>query len=140
MAEGGPGRPGSVAGLAVFFGSAAVVSVVAAAAVAFPGGALEPMWRLNPRAREGFAAMGPWAVALLVAVGLACTLAARGLWTGSPWGRRLAFGILAVNLVGDAANALILGDLRSAVGVPVVLLLSLPLLSKRGREFFRNPS
>ena len=126
--------------LAAFFGAAAAVSLAAAAAVAFPGGALEPMWSLNPRAREGFAAMGVSAVALLVGVAVACALAARGLWSGAAWGRRLALGILAVNLAGDAASALVLGDARSAVGIPVALLLGSALFSRGAREFYRNPS
>jgi hypothetical protein len=85
----------------------------------FPGSAFDSVWRLNPQAQEGFRRMGPWAVVLMATVCAACALAARGLWILAPWGRRLALGILTVNLIGDLGNALLRGDLRTLIGLPI---------------------
>ncbi|MFP5260335.1 MAG: hypothetical protein ACLGJB_00335 [Blastocatellia bacterium] len=52
----------------------------------FPGSVLEPVWRLNPRAREGFAGIGTWAVVLMCVVCAACASAPVGLWGGRRWG------------------------------------------------------
>jgi hypothetical protein len=51
-------------------------------------------------------------------------------------GQRLALLVLAVNLVGDAANALGGGGARAAIGVPIVAALIGYLLSDRVRRFF----
>jgi uncharacterized membrane protein (DUF2068 family) len=85
----------------------------------FPGTGLDRVWRLNPEAREAFRQMGPWAVLLMATVCAACALAARGLWRQAPWGRWLALAILTVNLIGDAANAFLRGDLRTLIGLPI---------------------
>jgi hypothetical protein len=45
------GRPGGVTALAIFFAVGATVSLVTIFALLLPGGVLEPIWRLNPRAR-----------------------------------------------------------------------------------------
>jgi hypothetical protein len=112
------------------------VSFLAAIALSTPGGPLEPMWRLNPRAREAFAAMHGWAIPLMAAVCAACALSAVGLWTGKPWGRRLALGVLAANAIGDAVNAILGIEPRAAIGLPVAGALILYLASRRGRRFF----
>lgn len=85
----------------------------------FPGSALEPLWRLNPRAREGFATMGWWSVILMAAVCVACSTAALGLWRRKRWGYWTALAILAINLAGDMANAVIAHDWRTLIGLPI---------------------
>jgi hypothetical protein len=80
--------------------------------------------------------MGVWAVLLMAAVCAACALAARGLWLLEPWGRRLALGILAVNLAGDLGNAFLRGDLRTLIGLPIGGVLIGYLLSPRVKELF----
>jgi hypothetical protein len=52
-------------------------------------------------------------------VSVACAAAAIGLWKGWPSGRRLAVALLVVNLIGDVLNALVRGDLRALVGLPL---------------------
>ena len=89
------------------------------------------MWRLNPRAREGFASMGPWSVVLMAVVSLACGLSAAGLWKGARWGWRLALAVLAVNILGDATNSLLRNDPRTAIGIPIGGAMMAYLWSRR---------
>lgn len=95
------------------------MSALAAALFAFPGSRLDALWRINPRGREGFAAMGAWAVVLMVAVCAACMAAAVGLWRCRRWGVWTAIAILIINLVGDAINTVISHDWRTLIGLPI---------------------
>ena len=132
-------RPAGVAALSIFFVLSAAVSFASAVSLAWPGGPLEPMWRLNPRAHAAFASMGPWALAMLAAVCAACGAAATGLWRGRRWGHRLALVVLGVNLLGDIGNVAFGKELRALLGVPIVgALLAYLLLSPRVRAFFAS--
>jgi hypothetical protein len=71
-------RPLGLAALSAFFTFGALMSAMSALALAYPGSWVEPLWRLNPKARDAFTRMGPWAV-VMVAVGAACAAAAAGL-------------------------------------------------------------
>jgi hypothetical protein len=114
-------RPRSVGTtlLVIFFATGALICLVTMIALAFPGGFLEPIWRLKPEARVEFQQIGVWSVALMAVVGTACGLAAVGLAKNAEWGRRLAIGVLTVNLVGDSLNALLRHDPRTLVGLPI---------------------
>jgi len=114
------------------------VSFLALVSLATPGGPLEPMWRINPRAREAFAEVGAWAIVLMAVVGTACALSAAGLWNGKRWGRRLAIGVLAANAIGDAANAILGVEPRAALGLPVAAALIAYLASRRAGRFFES--
>lgn len=132
-------RPGGVTALSLFFGAGAGISFTSCLSLLLPGSLLEPMWRLNPRARNAFAGMGAWAVVLLSTVCLACALCAVGLWRGKPWGRRLAIGLLGVNLVADIANVIAGTQPRAAFGVPIAgAMLGYLWKSGRLRNFFRR--
>src|SRR5436190_20616845 len=100
-------RPRGVTVLAWFFVFGTVASGLSLISVLNPGGPLEPMWRLNPRAREHFARMGLWAAALLGPVCLACAASAYGFFKGRRWGYRLGIALLVVNLAGDLVNAVL---------------------------------
>ena len=63
--------------------------------------------------------MGPWAILLRGAVASACAGAAIGLWTGRCWGHRFAIGILGFNLIGDMLKAVLRGDSRALIGLPI---------------------
>jgi hypothetical protein len=125
-------RPVGVTTLSVFFwGGALTISL------SLPGSFLERLWRLNPRAREGLAEIGAWAILLMGAVSVACAMAAAGLWRGSRWGYWLALTLLAINLIGDIANVLLGTEPRAAVGIPIVIaILVFLLVSRRVRDFF----
>ena len=117
--------------LVIFFAAGALICLVTMLALAFPGGFLEPIWRLKPEARIEFQQIGSWSVAVMAVVGAACGLAAVGLARNAEWGRRLAIGILAVNLIGDSLNASLRHDARTLIGLPIGGLMILYLLKIR---------
>lgn len=129
-------RPIGITALSIFFLFGATASFIAFVSLLFPGSFLEPMWRLNPRAREGFASIGAWAVVLMCAVCIACALTAAGLWRGARWGYRLAVALLAINLLGDVVNAVLGTEPRAVIGIPVVVAIFTYLMSSRVRRFF----
>lgn len=116
----------------IFFAAGAVICLVTMLALAFPGGFLEPVWRLKPEARVDFQRIGNWSVALMAVVGSACGLASVGLARNAEWGRRLAIGILVVNLIGDTLNAILRHDPRTLIGLPIGGLMILYLVKKKG--------
>ena len=126
-----PSRPPGITALSFFFLFGTVMSGLAAVTLLFPGSVLEPLWRLNPRARDGFAAMGSWAVLLMVLVCVACGMAALGLQRCKRWGYWMALFILTINLAGDTANAVLAHDLRTLVGLPMGGAMIVYLLTKR---------
>jgi hypothetical protein len=111
--------PVGIALLVIFFAAGALICMVVMLALVFPGGILEPIWQLRPDARSEFEEIGTWSVALMATVGAACGLAALGLARGLQWGRRLAVGVLTVNLIGDTFNAVFRHDLRTLIGLPI---------------------
>jgi len=130
-------RPAGLVLLALFFAFGTLMSGVTALALAAPGRWSEQLWRLNPAARTGFEAMGGWAVPFMLLVAAACAGAASGLWLGRLWGHRLALAVLSLNLVGDVSNALVRGDRRTLIGLPIVGAMIAYLVSRRIRERFK---
>lgn len=124
-------RPLGITLLAVFFGGGAFICFITVMGLAFPGGLLEAIWGLRPDARIEFQKLGNWSIALMAVVGIACGLAAFGLARQAEWGRRLAIGILVVNLLGDSLNALLRHDLRTLIGLPIGGLMIWYLARKR---------
>lgn len=118
--------------LVIFFAAGAVICMLVMLALAFPGGILEPVWRLRPDARLELEEFGTWSIALMATVGAACGLAAFGLARRAEWGRRLAIWVLTVNLVGDSFNAVFRHDLRTLIGLPIGGLMIWYLVSRRG--------
>src|SRR2546422_7292080 len=112
-------RPVGLTLLTAFFVFGALMAFLAFLGLLLSGGFLEPIWRLNPDAHRALTELGAWGVLLMAAVAIACALAASGLWIQAQWGRRLALGILAINLLGDVINAVTRGDLRTLIGIPI---------------------
>jgi len=129
-------RPPGITALSLFFLFGATMSGLTALMLRFPGGVFEPLWRINPRAQAGFTAMGAWGLLLMTAVCVACVIAALGLWRCTHWGFWAALLILSVNLAGDTANALIAGDWRTLIGLPIGGFM-LAYLFRRRRIFER---
>ena len=119
--------------LVIFFAAGALICLVTMLALAFPGGSLEPIWRLRPDARVEFQKIGNWSVGLMAVVGVACGLSAIGLAKNAEWGRRLAIGVLTVNLIGDSLNALLRHDPRTLIGLPIAGLMIWYLLLKKSQ-------
>ncbi len=120
-------RPIGITSLSLFFWFGALASFLSSVSVLFPGSLMEPMGQLNPHAREGFTAIGSWAILLMFAVCGACTLAAVGLWRGLQWGYWTALIMLSLNLAGDIV--------RVITGLePKALILY--LITRRVRLFF----
>ena len=99
----------------------------------------EAMWRLKPEVPAQFAALGRLAISLMVLVAAACAGAAIGLWR-QRWGHRLAVGLLAVNLIGDTLNAVLRGDWRTLIGLPVGAVMLAYLLGSNVRDRFGTSS
>src|SRR5438094_10379482 len=114
-------RPIGVTALSLFFLFGAGASFVSFISLLFPGSFLEPIWRLNPRARAGLGGMGVWAVILMGAVCVGCALAAVGLWRGARWGYWLAVSLVASNLLGDIVHVFLGRDPRDVIGIPIAL-------------------
>ena len=129
-------RPAGVTALAYLFAVGVLASGLSAISLLNPGGALEPMWKLNPRARESFSRMGVWAPSLLAVVCIACAACAFGFFVGKRWAYPLGVGGLLVNLTGDVINAALGIEPRAIVGVPIVALILWYLSSRQVRAFF----
>jgi hypothetical protein len=115
--------PTGVLLLIIFFAAGALVCILVMLALAYPGSFLELIWRFRPGIREEFQEYGIWSIAVMAALGAACGLVAFGLARGADWGRRLAISVLTVNLVGDMFNAVLRGDRRTLIGIPVGVLM-----------------
>jgi hypothetical protein len=106
--------------LIIFFAAGALICFIILLALAFPGNFLESIWRLKPEARVQFHEIGRGiSIALMATVGSACGMAAIGLARNAEWGRRLAIGILVVNLIGDSLNAWLRHDPKTLLGLPI---------------------
>jgi hypothetical protein len=115
--------------LVIFFAAGALISLVVMLALVFPGSDLESMWRLKPEVQTQFQTIGRGASAALMAiVATGCGFAAVGLARNTEWGRRLAIGILTINLIGDSLNALFMRDAKTLMGLPIGGLMILFLV------------
>src|SRR5256885_4633829 len=123
-------RPIGITDLSLFFLFGAGASFVSFISLLFPGSFLDPVWRLNPRARAGLGGMGVWAVILMGAVCVACALAAVGLRRGARWGYWLAVSLVAGNLLGGILYGFFGTGTRARVGLPIALALLALLMSR----------
>jgi hypothetical protein len=105
--------------LAIFFGFGALMCALTIVLLLFPGTALDVAWRLNPQAQRSFQSLGPLSILLMAAVGSSCGAAAIGLFRGTRWGQVIGLIILVVNVVADAANAILGHDYRALIGIPI---------------------
>ena len=102
-----------------FFWFGAAMCALTILLLAFEGTALDAIWRINPQGHAVLSQMGGLAFVLMVVVGAACAASAAGLWRGREWGRRLAIGVLTINLIGDVAGAVVRNDPRTLIGLPI---------------------
>jgi hypothetical protein len=124
-------RPLGVTLLVFFCIFGMLMASLSAFMLLFPGSFFDSLWRLNPRAHEGFAVLGLWAVLLMVIVASACATTAFGLWRCARWGYITAIVGLSVNLLSDTLNAFIGHDWRTLIGLPVGGAVIIYLVSRR---------
>ena len=105
--------------LAMFFGFGAVMCGLTILLLLFPGTALDVAWQLNPHAQRSFQPLGRISLLLMGTVGSSCGAAAIGLFRGRRWGQVIGLIILVVNVLADAANAILCHDYRTLVGLPI---------------------
>jgi hypothetical protein len=129
-------KPFGIRCLVAFAFAAAGISAASAVSLRWPGGPLEPMWRINPRAREEFAALGIWSPILLGVLSIVCLIAAVGLWRRTRTGYRLIVAGLILNLIGDVSNIIVRRQLATAFGIPVVAAILAYLMTRNVREYF----
>ena len=130
--------PAGVTALSIFFMAGSIICLIASVSLLLPNSFIEPIWRLNPRARAGFMTMGRWAIVLLFTIGISCASAAIGLWRGNRYGYRFAVALIAINLTGDIINTLLGIEPRAIVGIPIALAILLYLMSRRVRIYFAS--
>jgi hypothetical protein len=133
-------RPFGVTALGLFFSFGVLASGLSWVSLLTPGGLLDPIWRLNPRAHEAFSHMGTWALLVLGVVCVACAASAFGFFTGRGWGYRLGVALLVLNLAGDLSSAALGIELRAWVGVPIVALILWYLSTRTVRTYFVYPA
>jgi len=124
-------RPPGVTAISLFFVFGATMSGLSTVLLSFPGTPLDWLWRLNPRAHQGFSALHGWAVLLMAVVCIACLTASLGLWRRQHWGLWTAVTILGLNLVGDTVNAIVEHDPRALIGIPAAGWMIAYLLTRR---------
>jgi hypothetical protein len=117
--------------LAGFFAFGASMCVLTLLLLLSPGTPLDSLWRLNPEAHSVFQSFGKASMLLMLIVGIACALAAIGLWRGSWWGAWLALIILSLNILGDLLNTFVRHDLRALIGLPIGGAMIIYLLRAR---------
>jgi hypothetical protein len=121
--------------LVIFFAAGALICLTVMLALAFPGSYLGSIWRLKPEAQSQFQALGRGtSIVLMAVIAIACGLAAVGLAKNAEWGRRLAIGVLTVNLIGDSLNALFMRDAKTLIGLPIGGLIILFLVKAKRSE------
>lgn len=133
-------RPAGLVAICAFFAFGAAMSGLTAALLLLPGSRFDAIWGLNPVARDELSKLGWGAVVLMAFVCMACAATAIGIWKRAAWGRRLAIGILVINLLGDATSAIIRSDPRTLIGLPIGGAMIAYLSSRRVRNFFTNPT
>ncbi|HKP74603.1 MAG TPA: hypothetical protein VJT67_03625 [Longimicrobiaceae bacterium] len=119
-----------------FFAFGAGASGLSVVTLLWPGGPLDVLWGVNPDGHAAMLRARGWAVLLMLVVCAACAATAGGLWARRPWARTLAIAVLAVNLLSDLANAVVRGDARTLIGLPIAALLIAYLLAPRTRAAF----
>ena len=123
--------------LIAFFVVAALICAASTFTLAFPGTALDILWRVKPEARVGFLQMGAGALLLLGVVGAVMCTAAAGLWRLQPWGWWAAVGAFTANALSDGIHAFVASDHREVIGLPIAASLVWYLCRPRIRQLYR---
>ena len=129
-------RPFVINVLIILFVIGTAASLIAVISLSFPNSFLEPVWRLNPHAREGFARLSGWSVLLMTIVCIVCLLVAIGLWRGLRSTSQSQANAPIANLVGDVINVIAGAEPRAIIGIPIARFLLILVARRRTREYF----
>jgi Predicted membrane protein (DUF2127) len=129
-------RPIGFTLLVIFFWFGTTMCALTILLLVFAGTPADILWRINPTAHQQFAAAPGAALLIMLLAGAACGCAAIGLAREKRWGRRLAIGVLAVNIIGEIANTILRSDWRTLLGLPIggALIWYLARLKLRGQN------
>ena len=94
------------------------------------------MWKLNPRAHSALAPLGRWIGFAFLLLGLTLAIAAVGWFQRHLWGWKLAVGIIATQVLGDAVNLLLGRFIEGGVGVIIAGALLFYLLRAEMKAAF----
>lgn len=133
-------RPAGVAALAVLFAFGSLASAFALVTLAWPGTALDAIWRINPHGHAALSDLGRAGGWLMGVVCASCAAAAHGAWNGRRWGYLLAILLLVANLCGAVADAIFSSRFEALVGVPIVVGIIVYLRLSTTRAYFQQGS
>ena len=105
--------------LALFCLFGACMSGLAAVTLAWPGTPLDRVWELNPTGHAELVAAGPLAAMGMAILSPVMVVIAIGLLARRRWAYWAAVVGLVVNATGDAVAAVVRGDARTLIGVPI---------------------
>jgi hypothetical protein len=121
-------------GIFLFFG--AVMAILASTTLLWQGTVLDRVWPLNPTAYKQLTALGGIVGIFFLVLDVALAKAGIGWSRLCLWGRRLAVGIISMQVLGDVVNC-VRGDwLRGGSGTMIARALLLLLLRPRSRAIF----
>lgn len=120
-----------------FLAAAAVVAAFAAASIVWPHGLLAAMWAAKASAYATLRHMKAVAGPALVVVAVALGASALGWSRRRGWAWGVAVGVLALNLAGDLATAVLARQWAQLAGGVVEGALLVWLLSRPVRSQFR---
>src|SRR5271165_5589953 len=101
--SGSPNLRGIIAvGMFLIFGAA--MASLAGATLVLPGGALDSIWNLNPRAHEELAPFGRVVGIPFLLLGATLAVASLGWFKRRRWGWRLTVAIIATQVLGDLVS------------------------------------
>jgi hypothetical protein len=131
----GSARPKTVAVVAVFLFTAALMAAVVAFSLLFPNPLLDRMWRLNPAGAAFFRSVGPISGAFLLGLGAAMLAAARGLLRRRPWAWWFSAVLFLTEAVSNIVSYFLIHDgLRAATGFVISVALLSALCGRRVRD------
>jgi hypothetical protein len=132
------GRNFGLTAMAVFLVFGATMATLAGITLLFPGGFLDPIWRLNPEAGDQLRQLGRGVGIAFLGLGAAMVTAAIGWIKRRFWGWALAVIIIASQVLGDLVNAVRGEFWKGAIGVAIAGALLAYLLRPNVRRAFRG--
>jgi hypothetical protein len=126
------GSPRGLTAVGIFLLFGAVMAFIAGTTLIWDGTSLDRIWVLNPRAYRQLMPFGKEVGIPFLLLSVALAAAAVGWFNRRLWGWRSAVAIIATQVLGDLANALMGDAVRGLVG----LIVAGALLGSSGKSSF----